>query len=103
MYCKIMYPNHEDGKIYGENPEHQNEDGMRVVVKVVSRTGPGLASLTKSAGTCGDLNETCYKVGELIGYKRRDQEEKDTCGKNAAAGSTGSKCWRTRSSMYKVR
>lgn len=103
VHRKVMDPNHEDGKIYRKDPEHQNEDGMRVVVEIVGRTGPGLTGLAKGAGTGSDLDETCYEVGELIGYKCRYQEEKDACGKNAPTRSAGSKCWRTRSSICKVR
>ena len=39
MYSEIMYPNHEDGQIDWEDPEHEDEDGVSVVVEIIMGAG----------------------------------------------------------------
>ena len=35
MNSKIMYPDDENGKVDGEDPEHEDEDGVGVVVEII--------------------------------------------------------------------
>lgn len=35
MYCEIVDPNHEDRYVDGQYAEHENEDGMNVVVEIM--------------------------------------------------------------------
>jgi hypothetical protein len=37
--CKVADPNNKNGEVDGENPYHENENGMTVVVKVVCKVG----------------------------------------------------------------
>lgn len=56
MYGKVVHPDHQYREIDRKDPEHQNEDGMGIVVKVVGRTGPGFPGLAKRTGASSDLN-----------------------------------------------
>lgn len=56
VYGKVVHPDHQYREIDRKDPEHQNEDGMGIVVKVVGRTGPGFPGLAKRTGASSDLN-----------------------------------------------
>ena len=77
---QIVYPDDENGEIDRENPQHENEDRVDVVVKVVVGVRTGFPSESKSACTSGYLHETCNQVGELVRYDSRN-EEQEYCGR----------------------
>jgi hypothetical protein len=35
VHSEISYPDNEDGEVYGEDPQHEYQDGMGVVVEVI--------------------------------------------------------------------
>ena len=39
VHGEVVDPNDEDGEVDGENPEHEDEEGVRVVVEVVVGSG----------------------------------------------------------------
>ena len=39
MHCQIMDPNDKDRHVDGKDPEHEDEEGMCVVEKIVMCTG----------------------------------------------------------------
>lgn len=39
MDCEVVDPDYEDWKVDGEDPEHQDEEGVGVVVEVVVGSG----------------------------------------------------------------
>ena len=45
MNCKVMNPHHEDRDVDRQHPEHEDEDGMCVVVEIIV----GARSLRMSA------------------------------------------------------
>lgn len=39
MHGEIMYPNHKDGDVDGEDAEHEDKDGVGVVVEIIMDPG----------------------------------------------------------------
>lgn len=54
MDRKIMYPDYKYRKVDGKNPKHEDEDGMRVVVKIVMISRPLASSVSRQVISCED-------------------------------------------------
>ena len=65
---QVVHPNHEDRKVYWEDPKHEDEDRMDIVVEVVICVRGGFSGESKGSCTSGDLDKTCHKIGELVRY-----------------------------------
>lgn len=106
MNRKVMNPHHEDRDVDGQHPEHEDEDGMCVVVEIIVGARPLRMSAPQLVPLCGInaayrfpckpqrpragcyLYNACYYVCELIRNERSYQEEKN-------GGGNDSPLWRT--------
>lgn len=86
---EVSYPNNEDRDVDGEDPDHENEDRMRVVVEVVVCVKVLLRSARfkskgrmnthrfagqfETANTSYDLHNTEHDIRKLVRNHRRHQ------------------------------
>lgn len=66
MDRQIVYPDNEDGEIDGKNPEHQDEDGMGVIVEIGVGVGASLFGESKGASAGCYLDEARNKIRKLV-------------------------------------
>ena len=74
---EIVDPYDEDGNVDWEDPQHQDDQRMRVVVERGRRGTPRFPGETQGAHARRELHDAEDHVGELVGDHRGDHEKED--------------------------
>ena len=71
---KIVYPDDEHGHVDGQDPKHEDEHGVCVIVEVGALAAAAIvAGQTQAAHRGDELHHAEDDVGELVGDKGRDE------------------------------
>ena len=81
MNRQVVYPNHQDRHIDGQNPKHKDQHGVRVVVEVVARRRLRFLSASQGTDTSEDLSRTKHQIGKLVWNHSHHQKKEHSGGK----------------------
>jgi hypothetical protein len=88
MHNEVVGPDQEDKHIDGQDPQHQNQDGVCVVVEIQMRSGSCFLGMPLCPHACGQLHNAGNHVGELVW---NDGGHKDQ--KNCSVNDASSRRW----------
>lgn len=83
---KVADPHDEDGDVDGQDPQHHDEDRVRVVVEVVVCVGARVARQPVRPRACRHLNDAEYHIREVVRYHGGDEHEEDAGGDDSLPG-----------------
>lgn len=86
---QVVCPHDQDRHVDGQNPEHQDQHGMRVIIEIVAVSGLRFLGTGQSADARGHLDYAQDHVGELVRYEGDDHDNQDEGEKDALLRRSG--------------
>lgn len=77
---QVVYPNNQNGHVYGHYPKHEDKHRMRVIVKVVACRALGFLRTLQSPDACANLHNAEHHVCKLIWNDRDDHQDENAGG-----------------------
>lgn len=77
MHDEVVCPDQENQDVDRQDPQHQDQDGVRVVTKVEVRGRSGFLDVPLCPHTCSQLHNTGDHVGELVWDNCRYKDQED--------------------------
>lgn len=85
-HSQVVRPHDQHRHVYWQDPEHQDQHGMRVIIEVVAVSGLRFLGTGQSADARGHLDDAQDHVCELVRDEGDDHDDQDECEEDALLG-----------------